>query len=143
VAAARRRLLEAVEPSISRLLGYIESPPGLCPVCNRSDDTAAIVSAARTVLDRAGLHPSLNVELSPGGIPATGFEDYTDDQVVEHLEMMLEEAREIRDTNWARREAQVVEQMAEERRQLPAADDWHISPDDDKNGLTPSEHTTY
>lgn len=94
VAAAKRRLLEAVEPAISRLLTYIESPPGLCAVCGRSDDTGAIVRAAQVVLDRAGLHPSLTVEVQPAASP---LEHLTTDELVARLEAMLEHARQVRD----------------------------------------------
>lgn len=63
IAAARQRLLEGVEPAIVRLLKFIETPPGLCEVCGRSDDTSAIVSAIRTLLDRAGLGPSATLKV--------------------------------------------------------------------------------
>lgn len=93
VAAAKRRLLEAVEPAISRLLTYIDSPPGLCGVCGRSDDTGAIVRAAQVVLDRAGLHPSLTVEVQPAAV--NPLEGLTTDELIHRLEDMLRMARDV------------------------------------------------
>src|SRR5689334_578842 len=77
IAAAKQRLLEGVEPAIARLLRFIETPPGLCEVCGRSDDTGAIVGAIRTLLDRAGLHPALTVEQAP---PPNPFEHLSLDE---------------------------------------------------------------
>lgn len=75
VSAARRRLLEGVEPAISRLMEIVEARPGqckgcghkdevtgvVCTGCGRSDDNSTIVSAIRTLLDRCGLGPRVTV----------------------------------------------------------------------------------
>ncbi len=97
VAAAKLRLLEAVEPAIARLLRFIETPPGLCDVCGRSDDTAAIVSAIRTVLDRAGLGPTATMQVTTTEPSHGEYADMSEDELIAHLEETLESARAIRD----------------------------------------------
>jgi hypothetical protein len=47
IAAAKRRLLEGVEPALTRLLRFIETPPGLCNVCGRCRATS--LHARRTL----------------------------------------------------------------------------------------------
>lgn len=75
IAAAKRRLLEASEPAIARLVEIIESRPGVCKGCGhvdpatgakccgcgRSDDNSTIVHAIRTLLDRCGLGPKMTI----------------------------------------------------------------------------------
>ena len=99
VAAAKRRLLEGIEPAITRLLRIIETPPGLCASCGRFDDTSAVVSAIRTLLDRAGLHPSLSVEVQPAANP---YEHLSLDELIERHEATLEKMRQLRNEERAR-----------------------------------------
>lgn len=90
IAAARQRLLEAVEPGIVRLLRFIESPPGLCDVCGRSDDTSAIVSAIRTVFDRAGLGPTSTIKVGhESSAPEPWIRWMTNDEYETLLSLML------------------------------------------------------
>ena len=88
VAAAKARLLEGVEPAIARLMRFIEAPPGLCALCGRSDDTGAIVSAIRTLLDRCGLGPSATMQ-----VVATVEQPYvrlSTDEMIAKLEALLD-----------------------------------------------------
>jgi len=89
IAAARQRLLEGVEPAIVRLLKFIETPPGLCEVCGRSDDTGAVVSAIRTLLDRAGLGPSATLKVdTPSSAPQPWLRWCTNDEYETLLAVM-------------------------------------------------------
>jgi len=91
VAAAKLRLLEVVEPAIARLLRFIESPPGLCDVCGRCDDTSAIVSAIRTVLDRCGLGPAASLTLTAAPPDET---PHTTEELLRRAEMLVGALRE-------------------------------------------------
>ena len=93
IAAAKRRLLEGVEPAIARLLRFIESPPGLCEACGRCDDTSAIVSAIRTLLDRAGLHPSLSVRYEHAA-RAPSWTRWLTDEELQQMFSLTEVAKE-------------------------------------------------
>jgi hypothetical protein len=93
IAAAKLRLLEGVEPAIARLRRFIESPPGLCDVCGRSDDTSAIVSAIKALLDRCGLGPQVKVEVSTAEPPS----ELSLDDLIARLELLLEQARAMRE----------------------------------------------
>jgi hypothetical protein len=91
LAAAKLRLLEAVEPAIARLLRFIESPPGLCHVCGRSDDTSAIVSAIKAVLDRSGLGPSASLTVTAAPTDETA---QTTEELLRRAEMLVGALRE-------------------------------------------------
>jgi hypothetical protein len=91
LAAAKLRLLEAVEPAIARLLRFIEAPPGLCHVCGRSDDTSAIVAAIRTVLDRAGLGPSASLAVTAAPPDET---PHTTEELLRRAERLVGALRE-------------------------------------------------
>jgi hypothetical protein len=98
IAAARQRLLEGVEPAIVRLLKFIETPPGLCATCGRSDDTSAIVSAIRTLLDRAGLGPTTTLEVDDKRAESrrrAEIDAMDDAQLVAHLEQLTASARRL------------------------------------------------
>ena len=72
------------------------APP--CATCGRSDadrDPTA-VRAAQIILDRSGYHPRLTLEAGPAPNP---YEDFTDDQLIEKLEAMLAQARDLRDAD--------------------------------------------
>lgn len=72
------------------------APP--CATCGRSDadrDPTA-VRAAQIILDRTGHHPALTLEAGPAPNP---YVDLTDDQLIEKLEAMLAEARNLRDAD--------------------------------------------
>jgi hypothetical protein len=84
IAAAKLRLLEGVEPAIARLLRFIESPPGLCDVCGRCDDTSAIVGAIRTLLDRAGLGPTAMMQVTTA--PTHDLSHLSQGELAEHAE---------------------------------------------------------
>ena len=90
IAAARARLLEAVEPAVARLLRFIVAPPGLCDACGRSDDTGAIVSAIRTVLDRCGLGPTATVQVAPADRP---YEDLSLAELADRAEDLARRCR--------------------------------------------------
>jgi hypothetical protein len=61
--AARRRLMELVEPAIGGLLRVL-SAPSTCAACGRSDDMGTIVAAAKVVLDRTGHGPHSSMSIA-------------------------------------------------------------------------------
>lgn len=82
--AARNRLLEMVEPALAVLQRAVRNAPP-CPHCGRSDadrDPVAL-RAAGMILDRAGFHPSVHVEVEPTPSPFAP-EAMTAEQVAEH-----------------------------------------------------------
>jgi hypothetical protein len=91
LAAAKLRLLEVVEPAIARLLRFIEAPPGQCDVCGRCDDTSAIVSAIRTVLDRSGLGPSASLTVTAAPPDET---PHTTEELLARAELLVSALRE-------------------------------------------------
>lgn len=102
--SARARLAAGAEPAIDYLLGCFKSRPP-CPHCGRSDADRdpVVVRAAQIVLDRAGFHPTLQINMQPAD---NKFANLTTDELIAHLEEMLANAIEVRD---------------QEQRQLPPA----------------------
>jgi len=116
--SARERLLAMVDPAFDALLRALGSGGPPCEHCGRadSDRDPTVIRAAQIVLDRAGFHPSLTIEHSG---PPNKYVDLTVDELIAHLEAMLEQARAMRDA---------------EQRALPEAAvdvDAYVVPDDD------------
>jgi hypothetical protein len=127
IAAAKQRLLEGVEPAIARLLRFIETPPGLCDACGRCDDTGAIVSAIRTLLDRAGLGPHATMEVTgPSAEQARAIEALeamSEDELIEHTKASIDRAQRVLDGMISSREHRYLSEAVEE---------GFIVPDDDE-----------
>jgi len=116
--SARERLLAMVDPAFDALLRALGSGGPPCALCGRadSDRDPVVIRAAQIVLDRAGFHPSITVQHVE---PANKYADLTVDELIAHLEAMLEQARAMRDA---------------EQRALPEAAvdvDAYVVPDDD------------
>ena len=123
IAKAKLRLLEAVEPAIARLIRFIESPPGLCDTCGRCDDTSAIVSAIKAVLDRSGLGPQSTLVIEP---PRSPFIDLSTDELIEKTERILFAL-------YAQRDG------------IPPVDEGYLLPESDetiRNGILPPDIRT-
>lgn len=100
IQAAKERMAILVEPAMEVLYRATRSAPP-CEHCGRSDadrDPTA-VRAAQIILDRTGHHPTIAVAAASERNP---YEDFTDDQLIEKLEVMLAEARERRDADQQR-----------------------------------------
>ena len=110
---ARARLLEGADFAIDYLLNML-TPRAPCEHCGRSDADRdpVVVKACQLVLDRSGFHPSLTVQHVEA---PDKFEGMNIDQVIEYLEAMLDNARDIR---------------AAERAVLPAIDATVLTTDD-------------
>ena len=92
--SAKARLLAGAEYR-NRLLTQPVDPRPPCEHCGRSDaDRNPVVQACRLVLDRSGFHPSVTVEHVE---PRNEVEHASLDELIEHLEALLEETRAMRD----------------------------------------------
>lgn len=126
IQAAKERMAILVEPAMEVLYRATRSAPP-CATCGRSDadrDPTA-VRAAQIILDRTGHHPTLTLEAVPAPNP---YRDLTTDQLVEKLEVMLAEARNMRDAELQRSlpQREVLELDAYE---VPEGDEiWSIPP---------------
>ena len=95
--SARMRLVAGADLAIDYLINLLTPRPP-CEHCGRSDADRdpTVVKACQLVLDRSGFHPTLTVEqVAPPAL--NGYEDLTDDEVIEKLERMLASARASRD----------------------------------------------
>lgn len=121
--SAKVRLLEGADLAIDYLLNLLTPRPP-CEHCGRSDADRdpTVVRACQLVLDRSGFHPSLTVEYAA---PSDKYANLTIDELIEHLETMLEQTRAMRDAE------------RERARALPEAtatvllDDAYVVPEDE------------
>lgn len=128
IQAAKERMAILVEPAMEVLYRATRSAPP-CATCGRSDadrDPTA-VRAAQIILDRSGHHPTLTLEAGPAPNP---YEDLTDDQLIEKLEVMLAEARDLRDADRQRRLAQ-PEVLLLDAYEVPEDDEIRSIPPED------------
>jgi hypothetical protein len=58
------RKLALIDPALDIIADILERRP-VCEVCNRRDDPALQLRAAQALLDRAGHHPSLAIQVAP------------------------------------------------------------------------------
>jgi hypothetical protein len=93
--SARRRLLAAADFAIDYLVSLLEPRPP-CQHCGRSDADRdpTVVRAAQIVLDRAGFHPTLQVQLQP---PDEDIAHMTLDQLATRAEEIAKNARALAD----------------------------------------------
>lgn len=98
---AEEMLAVARVPAARVLLRLIEDwEADRCETCGRpSGDPGPIIRAATVVLDRAGLHPSMSVQVTRER--DNSFADLSDDDLIAQLEEMLQSARESRDAKRA------------------------------------------
>jgi hypothetical protein len=90
IRVARERLANLVEPAINVLLRILNAPPGTCPTCGRSEDMSVVERAARTVLDRAGLNPTVKVEVERVD---SALNDMDDEELASHAEQLAASIR--------------------------------------------------
>jgi hypothetical protein len=92
--AARKRLLELVDPAINGLLRVLNAPSA-CAACGRSDDLGTMVAAAKVVLDRTGHgpHSSLSVQHFDGP-SGPNWPDLSDEQM-QALDAIMTAARSV------------------------------------------------
>ena len=92
--SAKARLLAGADLAIDYLLSMLE-PRQPCEACGRSDADRdpVVVRACQLVLDRSGFHPTLAVEQVA---PSNPFADLSEDDLIEHLETLLDSAKTAR-----------------------------------------------
>jgi hypothetical protein len=95
--AAKRRLIAMREPIFDAWEEIIEMFHGTrCETCGRpTGDPAPVIAIGKLVLDRTGFHPSLTVEHVTA--PDDSLDTCTEDELVEKLEVMLADAKRLRD----------------------------------------------
>lgn len=96
--AANLKLLAGRDLAIDALIRALESHGEPCEHCGRtdSDKDPAVIRAAQIVLDRSGMHPTLQVQVQSDPNP---YEDLTEDELIERLETLLKRCYESRDFN--------------------------------------------
>ena len=94
LAAARRRLEALVDPAMEALLRALQAAPA-CPACGRadSDRDPNVLRAAQLVLDRAGFHPSLAVEVSHSDQGAPDYGAFIPDEQLRQMGQWISEAK--------------------------------------------------
>lgn len=103
--AAQRRLAALVEPAIEALFSVLDSVGPRCEHCGRSDADANLITAAKTVLDRTGYAPRMQITLQQ---PERNFADLSVDALITELERMLTEARAMKAAQTPAIEGEIV-----------------------------------
>lgn len=120
--SAKMRLMAGADLAIDYLLNLLEPKPP-CEHCGRSDADRdpVVVRACQIVLDRSGHHPTLTVEQVA---PPDPYADYTEDQLIDRLEVLLAETKAQRD---AHRNAGAIEGVVDAGFEVPEAEGtWSI-----------------
>lgn len=91
-AAARRRLMLLIEPSIEALLRALGSGDP-CNTCGRSDDMNVVVRAATAVLDRCGFGPNIKLDVEIEDKNETAWVAYLNPNEVRVLTDLMRTAR--------------------------------------------------
>lgn len=98
VAAAKQRLLAMVEPVLAAFHEIIENWHGTrCETCGRpTGDPMPVIRVGQLILDRAGFHPSLSVEIEHSA-PLTTFSDMSTLELADFAEAQARELRAMAD----------------------------------------------
>jgi hypothetical protein len=132
--SARERLLAMVDPALDALLRALQTGPP-CEHCGRTDADRdpVVLRAAQLVLDRAGYHPTMQVQVQSAPNPC---EDLTVFELADRAERIAQHAREMADEEQRR--------LDSARLLLPEAVEGFLVPEDEPpvtDGGAPIQNT--